>query len=911
MTLGREPIRVARVALVAAALALNAGACSNDGGGAGTTGSGGTDQTGGTKGGTGGAPATGGGRGAQTGGETGTGGAPISTGGASPTGGAGSHGTGGSAGTGGAGKGGTGGTPGSGGGTADAGAPDGGSAPATTSGNLYDGARAGTVNFDAAWRFHLGDVSSAQAVTFDDSAWTSLDVPHDWSIALPFSQSSASGAGGGYLDGGVGWYRKSFSLPAASSGQRVFVQFDGVYMDSTVWMNGTQVCARPYGYISYECDFTSAARFGASNVLAVRVNNQLPSSRWYSGSGIYRHVWLKTASPVRVAYTGTHVTTPQISTASATVDVTVTVQNDGAASQSVTVASTIRDPSGATVAQGTAPATSVAAAKTADVTQALTVASPKLWSLTSPSLYAVVTTVAVNGAVVDTYTTPFGIRSFVFDANKGFSLNGQGVKLNGVCNHHDLGSLGAAVNFRAIQKRLELLKEMGVNALRTSHNPPAPELLYLADSMGFVVMDEAFDVWTDAKVKYDYARFFNQWGTTDIAAMASRDRNHPSVVIWSIGNEIPNPTPAVAQTLIAAIKTKDTTRVFAQAFNPYDASTAAVEDLVGINYNTSLYDSVHAGHSTWKIFASESSSAVRSRGVYKLPVTSNVLTSSDNQCSSYDNSIVAWGASAEASWTNVNTRSFVAGEFIWTGFDYIGEPTPYAWPAKSSYFGAIDTAGFPKDIFYFYQSRWNHDGPAMVHIAPTDWTSWTAKQSVPVFVYSNADSVELFLNGTSLGSKTVVATAGQASAGHLLWTVPFATGTLQAKASKNGVVVATDTVQTAGAAAAVVLKVDRSTIAADGQDLAYVEADIVDAQGVVVPQANNEIAFSLTGPGVIAGVDNGNAISHEPYKATSRAAFSGKALAIVRSTTSPGTVTVKGTSTGLTAGSVTIGTQTP
>jgi beta-galactosidase len=829
----------------------------------------------------------------------GSGGSVIATGGVGGATARGGSGGGGSTGSGG--SGGSGGSAGSGG------------MPATPGAlvNTYDGARATTASFDLGWKFHLGDVTGAQASTFDDSAWTSLDVPHDWSISLSFSQSSASGSGGGYLDGGVGWYRKSFSLPASSTGQRELVQFDGVYMDSTVWMNGTQICARPYGYISFECDFTSVAKFGATNVIAVRVNNQLPSSRWYSGSGIYRHVWLKAVNPVRVAYTGTQVTTSEITTSSATVNVNVTIQNDASSSQQATVTSTLEDVAGLQVAQNTAAATTVAAGKAAAVAQTMTVSNPKLWSLASPTLYAVVTTVSVNGAVVDTYATPFGIRSFAFDASKGFSLNGQGMKLNGVCNHHDLGSLGAAVNFRAIQKRLELLKQMGVNALRTSHNPPAPELLYLADSMGFVVMDEAFDTWTQAKVQYDYARFFNQWATTDIADMVSRDRNHPSVVMWSIGNEIANVNPTTAKALMAAVKTRDTTRVITQALNPYDASTAAVEDLVGINYNTGLYDSVHSSNPTWKLFGSETSSAVRSRGVYKLPVTSNVLTSSDTQCSSYDNSVVAWGTSAEQSWINVDTRAWIAGEFIWTGFDYIGEPTPYGWPAKSSYFGAIDTAGFPKDVFYFYQSRWNQAGPTMVHIAPMDWTSWSAGQTVPVFVYSNADSVELFLNGTSLGSKAVVTTAGQANAGHLQWSVSYAAGTLQAKATKSGTVVATDIVQTAGAAAAVVLKVDRSTIAADGRDLAFVEADIVDAKGVTVPQASNSISFSVNGPGAIVGVDNGNAISHESYKGKTRGAFSGKALAIVRSTTASGTVSLSATSTGLTGGSVTFATIGP
>jgi beta-galactosidase len=792
--------------------------------------------------------------------------------------------------------------------TGKGGAGGGGAAPAGLV-NSYDGARPTTVSFDDGWKFHLGDVTGAQATTFDDSSWTALSVPHDWSISLPFTQNSPAGAGGGYLNGGTGWYRKTFTLPASSSGQKVFVQFDGVYMDSTVYLNGTQVGARPYGFSSFECDLTASAKFGASNVLAVRVNNQQPSSRWYSGSGIYRHTWLKTVSPVRVAYTGTAVTTPQVSAASATVNIAVTIQNDGTSAQSVTVSSAVGDATGTEVGAASSPATSVAAGKTATVTQTVTVANPKLWSIGSPTVYTAITTVSVGGAVADTYTTPFGIRSFAFDAKTGFSLNGAAVKLNGTCNHHDLGALGAAVNTRAIEKRLQQLKSMGVNALRTSHNPPAPEFLDIADRLGFLVMDEAFDCWDQAKNRYDYGRFFSQWSAIDIGDMVARDRNHPSVIIWSIGNEIQDSNNSdVAKALIAAVKAKDATRVVGQAFLEASpgAAVAPMEDVVGLNYAPYSYDSLHSSNPTWKFFASESSSAVRSRGVYKTPVTSNILTSSDNQCSSYDNSVVSWGTSAEGSWSSVNTRAFIAGEFIWTGFDYIGEPTPYNWPSKSSYFGAIDTAGFPKDVFYFYQSKWNAAGPPMVHIAPTDWTNWTAGQSVTVFVYTNADSVELFLNGTSQGTKTM-----NASTAHLQWSVPFATGTLQAKATKGGTVVATDTVKTAGAATKLSLTADRTSIAADGRDLAYVEVDITDAQGVGVPRANDSIAVAVTGPGTLVGLDAGDATNHDPYKGTTHAAFNGKLMAIIQSTTAPGTVTVTATSGALTSGAISVATQAP
>ncbi|HYQ14950.1 MAG TPA: glycoside hydrolase family 2 TIM barrel-domain containing protein, partial [Polyangiaceae bacterium] len=594
-----------------------------------------------------------------------------------------------------------------------------GNAP-SLSGNTYDGERASTLSFDSDWKFHLGDVSGAQASAFDDGSWAPLDVPHDWSISLPFTQSSLAGAGGGYLDGGVGWYRKSFALPAVTSEQKLLVQFDGVYMDSTVWLNGTQICQRPYGYSSFECDMTASAKQGAMNVLAVRVNNQLPSSRWYSGSGIYRRVWLKVVNAVRVAYSGVHVTTPKISASEATVNVAVTVQNDAATDQVVQITSSVRDAAGLEVGSASATEKSIAASKSGDFTASVSVGNPKLWSISTPSTYSLVTTVTAAGAVVDTYTTSFGIRSFAFDASNGFSLNGQAMKINGVCLHHDLGSLGAAVNYRAIEKRLQLLKDMGANAIRTSHNPPAPELLDLADRLGFLVMDEAFDMWYAAKTEHDYARFFRTWADRDIADMVARDRNHPSIIIWSIGNEIAQAADqAVVKQLMAAIKTKDDTRVIGQAFAAYayDDGSAALEDVVGINYAPERYDSVHQAHPTWKMFASETSSAFRSRGIYD---------SKDTQTSSYDDSVSGWGASAEASWTSVNSRPWIAGEFIWTGVDYIGEPTPYEWPAKSSYFGAIDTANFPKDIFYFYQSKWGAAGPTMVHIVPMDWTTWTA-----------------------------------------------------------------------------------------------------------------------------------------------------------------------------------------
>jgi beta-galactosidase len=442
---------------------------------------------------------------------------------------------------------------------------------------------------------------------------------------------------------------------------------------------------------------------------------------------------------------------------------------------------------------------------------------------------------------------------------------------------------------------------MGVNAIRTSHNPPAPELLDIADRLGFLVMDEAFDCWYNGKNQYDYGRFFKQWANRDIEDMVARDLNHPGIIIWSIANEVGETgDTAVIQQLIDAVKTKDVTRPIGQALAAWasaDTAGVALEDVVGINYAPDRYDSIHSAHPTWKMFASESSSALRSRGIYD---------NKNTQCSSYDDNAAGWGATAEASWKNVTTRAWIAGEFIWTGFDYIGEPTPYEWPAKSSYFGAIDTAYLPKDIFYFYQSKWNAGGPPMVHLVPMNWTNFSSGQKVKVMAYTNAENVELFLNGSSLGAKAMATTTG-----HLEWSVTFAAGTLEAKATNGGNVVATDKLQTAGAPAKLVLKVDRPAIAADGRDLAFVEVDVVDAQGVLVPQAANKIDLAVSGPGTLAGVDNGDATSHEAYQGTSRSAFSGKAMAIVKSTAVPGAVTLTASSGSLTGASATITTAAP
>jgi beta-galactosidase len=731
---------------------------------------------------------------------------------------------------------------------------------------------------------------------------------------LAFSSSSASGSNGGYLDGGVGWYRKSLTLDQSLAGPKIFIEFDGVYMNSQVWVNGTSLGTRPYGYSTFEYDLTPNLKFdGSSNVIAVKVDNKQPNSRFYSGSGIYRNVWLTKLNPVHVAYSGVFVTTPTVSATSASVSVATEVQNQSGASAQVTVSTTITGPDGAAVASNDGAATTVATASTATVQQSVTVPSPRLWSTTSPSLYTGKVEVKTGGATVDTYVTSLGIRTATFDANTGFSLNGTGLKIHGVNMHHDLGALGAAVNYRAIERQVEILKAMGANAIRTSHNPPAPELLDITDRLGVMVLDEAFDTWEQTKTANDYGVSFEPWAQKDIEEMVRRDRNHPSVILWSIGNEVGGGTTATAKKLKGYVTGLDKTRPVTWASNkmggPHvsegdDRNIADLLDVVGHNYAPYAgdYDADHKDHPTWKILGTETAAAVRSRRVYHTPASkvtkATAQSSADRQCSSYDNETAGFGATAESAYSYDNDRAFVAGSFIWAGFDYIGEPTPYSsWPSKSSYYGIIDTAGFPKDVYHFYKSRWTTE--PMVHILP-HW-NWSAGTDVAVYVYSNCDSVELFLNDKSQGAKTATAPAL-----HTEWSVPWASGPLRADCKKGGNVAASDTVKTAGSAAKVVLSADRSSIRADGKDLVFVTADVQDAGGVFVPTANSALTFSVSGAGQLVGVDNGDPTDTTSYKGTSRKAFNGKALAIVRATTTAGSITIKASATGLGSDPMTI-----
>ena len=791
-------------------------------------------------------------------------------------------------------------------------------------------------NFDAGWLFNRGEVTNAESSQFNDTDWRRLDLPHDWSIervpGTPSLFDEKLKNSSGCLPGGIGWYRKIFTLPPAAQGQRVFVQFDGVYMNCDVWLNGVKLGNHPYGYTSFEYELTDHLKWGETNVLAVRCEVEQPCSRWFSGAGIYRHVWLTVVDPVHVAHWGTYVTTPEISKSAATVRVRTQVQNQGNATANVIVRTTLLDPNGEKVATSDAAKT-IKAGDQLEADQSLAVGAPKLWSLEEPQLYTAQTEVLVGGKLTDSYHTPFGIRTEEFTPENGFLLNGKRVQIKGVCNHHDQGYLGAVANDRAIERQLEILKAMGCNAIRTSHNPPAPKLLELCDRMGFLVMDEAFDEWKSSKTEFGYGRFFYEWSEPDLVSMLHRDWNHPCVILWSIGNEIPEQKStnggAMAKRLVDICHREDPSRPVSSACNWSSTGVkngfAAALDVFGINYHIADYKTYHDGQ--WKLFASETVSDVSSRGEYNLVEKEGAVTIAaklNSQVTAYDLFHPGRQQIAEQQFKAMADAPWVAGEFVWTGFDYIGEPTPFKWPAISSYFGIVDLCGFPKDRFYLYQSRWS-DQP-MVYILPHwNWPQFAGKK-IPVWCYANAETVELFLNGKSLGEKKVAAGAIQTftleprknkdgklepvtqETGwyHVAWDVPWEAGTLKAVAKRGGKTVATDEVTTAGPPAKLALSVDRQNIKSDGQDLAYVTVKVLDDQGRVCPDANNLVKFALSGPAKIAGVGNGDSTCHEDFQASQHTAFHGLCLAIVQSVRDqPGQLRLKGSADGL-AGAETV-----
>src|SRR4051794_12093843 len=817
---------------------------------------------------------------------------------------------------------------------------------------LVGPAQASEQSFDFGWKFALvnrtgitdptGAYAQAASPAYDDSAWRSVNVPHDWSIELDPTTGTGTSSGTGFLQGGLGWYRKTFTLPASAAGKHISLEFDGVYMDSVVYLNGVQVAAHPYGYTGFNVDVSAARTDGTPNVLAVQVRHQQPSSRWYSGSGIYRHVHLLIQDPVHIARHGVVVTTPGLAQTYqdyATVHVATTLEN--ALNESVGVSQTVRDASGAVVASTQTGAD-------------LRIEHPHLWSIEDPYLYTLTTEVRRGGDVIDSTTTKFGARWFDIDANQGLTLNGKYTKLKGVDLHHDLGALGSAINRDALMRQMKLMKSMGVNAFRTSHNPPSPEMMEVCEELGIVTMVEAFDVWNQGKVTYDYARFFDANSDADIKEMVDANRNNPSVIMWSIGNEIPNSTVTagipIAQRLVADIKAEDPTRKvvigsdkYRSVPSPTSASAQILNSLdgLGLNYNTAAsVDGLHAAFPTKFLFESESSSETSTRGVYQDPDWLNTgenYTPGKRAVSSYDNNLASWTMSGEYGLKKDRDRKYFLGEFLWSGIDYIGEPTPYGqFPVKASFFGAVDTAGFPKDMYWLFRSQWTPE--PMVHLLPMNWTNYKPGQDVQVWAYANVDTVELFLNGQSLGvrrfdhkttadgreylettecsgdDKTMSAAPcpnsykspnGSSGKLHLTWHVPFAPGKLVAVATRNGTEVARDEIDTAGAPDTVTITPDKRAIAADGKSLSYLTVDVVDKDGTMVPDANNALTFSVSG-GRLVGLDNGQEESAENYKADSRMAFNGKALAIIQSTPGSGPITVKVTSPGLAPQTATI-----
>jgi beta-galactosidase len=765
-------------------------------------------------------------------------------------------------------------------------------------------------DFDKGWHFHLGDVKAAENPGMNDDSWRMLNLPHDWSIEGKFSKSNPATPEGGALPGGIGWYRKTFVIPAADKDKKVYVDFDGVYQKSTVWINGHELGFRPNGYISFRYDLTPYLKFGVKNIIAVKVDNSVqPNSRWYSGSGIYRNVWLVTTNPVAIDHWGTYVTTPEVSEQSASVHLQTHIKNNTGKPTAVILNTSIYNAAGKRVSGNISKLIGIPDSATS-AEQEITISKPALWSALKPSLYKVVTKVFVGKVVTDEYTTTFGIRYFNFDADKGFTLNGKHLKILGICDHHDLGSLGAAINTRALQRQLEILKAMGCNGIRTSHNPPAPELLDLCDKMGFIVMDEAFDCWEWKKATYDYHLYFKEWHKRDLEDQILRDRNHPSVIIWSIGNEIPQQgdTSALrlAPELAGIVHSLDRTRPITTANDRPDTTNKIIKsgaiDLVGYNYHEFDYAKFHDRYPGKKFIATETTSGLETRGHYDMPSDSIRIWPTrwdkpfttgnpDNTVSAYDNVRPAWGGTHEATWKVMKKYDFLSGMFIWTGFDYLGEPTPYSWPSRSSYFGIVDLAGFPKDVYYMYQSEWTNK--TVLHIFP-HW-NWEPGKTIDVWAYYNhADEVELFLNGKSLGVKKKTGDDL-----HVMWRLKFEPGTLKAVSRKNGKVVLTREIHTAGKPAKIGLVADRKNIRADGKDLSFITVKILDKDGNVVPDADNLVKFKINGNAFIASVDNGLETDHNPFKANYRKAFNGLALAIVQSKEKAGSITFTATSKGL------------
>lgn len=755
-------------------------------------------------------------------------------------------------------------------------------------------------NFDTGWLFHKGDIADAQRADLDDSAWTKIDVPHDWSIDGPFDEKAATRGSGGFLPSGISWYRKHFTIPNTQQGRRVFIEFDGVMSNSEVWINGFRICGRPYGYSSFSCDLTSLIDFGKNNIIAVRTDtSKQPASRWYTGAGIYRHVRLVTKSSIYIPHWGTFISTPSVSASEATIRIQTEVATSLKEPTSYSVKTSIYDPSGKPVGSGGSPLMVTGATAVIDIK----LKRPDLWDLANPVLYrAVVQIRDERNRVVDVDTISFGIRSFEFVPATGFWLNGKNIKIKGMCLHHDGSAFGAAVPLAVWEYRLKKLRELGVNAIRTAHGPPAPDFLDLTDRMGFLVMDETFDQWTLAKNPYDYHLYFDEWSKIDTRDMVRRDRNHPSVIIYSTGNEIRDnhadqeKAKRTLRGLIDVFHENDPTRPVTQALfrpniegaNDYNNGLADMLDVVGQNYRENELLAAYKQNPNRKIIGTEN----------------------DRQSLSQ--------------WLALRDNPQMSGQFVWAGIDYLGEAA--RWPNYAFTFGMLDRTGKKRPLGWQRQSWWAER--PMVYLArrtapntasPTDpgwdpneqrrtqvvFEDWTPKDLGPheenVEIYTNCDEVELFLNGRSLGVKKK-----NADDSPLNWKVDFEAGSIKAIGRIGNKVAAEFELRTAGKPARVILTPDKSAIANNWNDVVFVRATVVDADGVAVPTANDRIMFEVSGPGVIAAVDSGNNTDHDPFHTDDRRAFQGSCMALIKANKSTGTITIKAGAPGLSGSAATI-----
>lgn len=788
---------------------------------------------------------------------------------------------------------------------------------------------------DYNWKFIQSEVIDGENPLFDDGNWRTLNLPHDWSIEGEFKKDAPTTGYGGYLPAGIGWYRKHFALASIQKGQQSWIEFEGVYMNSDVWINGHYLGKHAYGYTSFCYDLSAFIRKG-DNIIAVRVDNSIqPNNRWYSGSGIYRHVWLNITGPEHITQWGTYITTPSVDSTSATVSVHTIIENSLPIAKNLLLRSVVKDRSGKEILILETPVSLPPGGKT-NAEQTIKLAKPALWSTETPVLYTLSSSIVEGKNIEDNLSSAFGIRKIEYDKDNGFLLNGRHVKMNGVCLHSDAGCLGVAVPKQAWIRRLQLLKEMGCNAIRTAHNPPDPDFLELCDQMGFLVMDEAFDEWEIAKgqVQYSYHTLFAENSQSDLISMIHRDRNHPSIVIWSAGNEVLDQGKdrgvEVLKSLLETFHREDPTRPVTVANDriadveyPTKPAFLEQEDIVGYNYvdrwlnRRELYYSIDKmAHPDWKMIGTENGSIYSVRGRYLL-AGDKAVGRQGGRAGNYSSAMVK----AEQLWKFTATHDYVIGDFMWTGIDHLGEAN---WPNKGSSSGVIDLSGFPKDSYYFYQSQWT-DKP-MVHLFP-HW-NWAGHEGevIPVVAYTNCDSVELFVNGKSFGCKSAIFPQQGNSGGnnkfahpfvsattsdlHLSWDVPYEPGTLKVIGRKNGKII-TEEIHTTSSPAAIRLSVDRTSINADSQDIASVKVEIIDKDGLVVPDADNLIQFKVEGNGVLAGTDNGDPQDKTLMSSNQRNAFNGLALAVIRSKQKEGSIHITVKSGNLKSADLVISTNKP